>query len=95
MVWGVSCRLIIAADKVLVFEPDKKVSVQFVNAVARSLTASEGARMMRKAKGLKACDTDEDVPEHPFELEMLERALQVATGIFHQTLTLNYSVNKQ
>eukprot|EP00884_Botryococcus_braunii_P004085 jgi/Botrbrau1/13678/Bobra.0378s0009.2 len=82
-------RLIIAADMMLVFGADE-MSRDFADNAGKALSQNKkrGAQVWRNAKrgGRKACDTDEDV-EHPFELEMLERALSHAIGQLEKRFT--------
>lgn len=77
---GFACRAIIAADQVLVFEPKHPSSRRFLKIVVDKLAAYDRTRISRRISGFRAADTDEDVHHHPFELEMLEGALIVATG---------------
>lgn len=75
------CRAIIARDQLLLFEPNSPSSRKFLEIVTPRLAASEGARIMREYRsGRNALDADEDVNQPPFELEMVEGALLVATG---------------
>ncbi|KAK9843496.1 hypothetical protein WJX81_005929, partial [Elliptochloris bilobata] len=75
-------RAIVAAKKCLLFEPASASSRKFLEVAAPRLQANEGARLMREFRGKEPPfgphGDDEDAP--PFELEMMEAALVVATG---------------
>ena len=76
-------RAIIRADKCLLFEPSSACSRKFLDIVCQRLQDHETARSMRGRKYHGALDIifpqDEENPP-PFELEILEAALMVATG---------------
>ena len=75
-----ACRAVIHADKCLLFEPSSASSRKFLDILCDRLR-QEGAP--RPGHGLSSDDdipfpTEEKPP--PFELEVLEAALMVATG---------------
>ena len=76
-------RAIIRADRCLLFEPNSACSRKFLDIVCQRLQDHEAARSMRGRNHNGAQDIifpqDEENPP-PFELEILEAALMVATG---------------
>lgn len=84
-------RAIITADRCLLFEPDSVNSRKLLETVAPRLHSS-ALRRMQRAAGRRPSDAevtdaadaaDEEAPSErifPFELEMVEAALMVATG---------------
>lgn len=78
------CRTIIAADKCLLFEPGSPCSRRFLNLVTPRLAASESLRISQAYRAAHPSSEDADYaqenPPPPFELEMVEGALMVATG---------------
>ena len=76
-------RAIIRADRCLLFEPNSACSRKFLDIVCQRLQDHEAARSMRGRRVHGALDIifpqDEENPP-PFELEILEAALMVATG---------------
>ena len=76
------CRAIIAANQCLLFEPDSPSAQKFREiAIARRQQAAE-ALELRGSRGPEAAPylDDSDVPP-PFELDMLESSLNLATGV--------------
>lgn len=77
-------RTIIAADKCLLFEPSSPCSRKFLNLVTPRLAASESLRISQAYRAAHPSSEDADYaqenPPPPFELEMVEGALMVATG---------------
>lgn len=74
-------RAIISAGKCLLFEPNSSSSRRFLELVTPRLQSNAGELMMRahqQARGINAVVEEPSIP--PFELEMLEGALLVATG---------------
>ena len=75
------CRAIITAHNCLLFEPATPQSKKFLEIVTPRLTASEGARALAEYRRGND-DYEEDESEAPpFELEMIEGAMMVATGL--------------
>jgi hypothetical protein len=75
-------RSVIRADKCLVFEPNSVCSQKFLDIVCPRLQASEGAHKRHQKHGQNAVfSQDEEENSPPFELEILEGALMVATGV--------------
>lgn len=77
-------RAIIAANQCLLFEPDSPSAQKFQEiAIARRQQAAE-ALELRGSRGPEAATylDDSDVPP-PFELDMLESSLILATGAHH------------
>ena len=80
-------RTIVRADKCLLFEPNSPCSRKFLDIVCPRLQDHETARRARAQRllhqhgGLEALPFPEDEERAPpFELEVLEAALMVATG---------------
>jgi hypothetical protein len=77
-------RTIIRADKCLLFEPNSPCSRKFLDIVVPRLQDHEAARRVRSARSyrgeLDVIFPEEDEQAPPFELEILEAALMVATG---------------
>lgn len=74
-------RAIISAGKCLLFEPNSSSSRRFLELVTPRLQSNAGELMIRahqQARGVSAVVEEPSIP--PFELEMLEGALLVATG---------------
>ena len=72
-----SCgRSVIRADKCLLFEPNSVCSQKFLDILCPRLQAAEGHERQQNSM----YPQDEEKPP-PFELEILEAALMVATGI--------------
>ena len=82
------CRAIITGHNCLQFEPATPQSKKFLEIVTPRLTASEGARALAEYRRGND-DYEEDESEAPpFELEMIEGALMVATGLLPSTAFL-------
>mmetsp|Transcript_10253 Transcript_10253/g.30884 ORF Transcript_10253/g.30884 Transcript_10253/m.30884 type:complete len:640 (+) Transcript_10253:142-2061(+) len=93
-------RMILSADKALLFEPSSPSCRRWQDLVLPRLAASDSERAMRalRARGpgpaVATESTDDgdqefDVPDHPpppFELELLEAALMVATNRLDEEL---------
>lgn len=78
-------RTIVRADKCLLFEPNSPCSRKFLDIVCQRLQDHEAARKVRGQAGrysgaLDAMFPPEEDNPPPFELEILEAALMVATG---------------
>ena len=77
-------RTIIRADKCLLFEPNSPCARKFLDIVCPRLQDHEAARRVRSARSyhgeLDVIFPEEDEQAPPFELEILEAALMVATG---------------
>lgn len=77
-------RMIIAAEQSLLFEPNSPCSRKFLEIVSPRLEASDSLRRSRAYRAAHPSSEDADYvqenPPPPFELEMIEGALMVATG---------------
>lgn len=81
-------RAIITAHNCLLFEPSTPQSKKFLEIVTPRLTASEGARALAEYRQGSE-EYEEDASQAPpFELEMIEGALMVATGVTLWTTNL-------
>ena len=79
------CRAIITAHNCLLFEPATPQSKKFLEIVTPRLTASEGARALAEYRRGNDDYEEDDSEAPPFELEMIEGALMVATGLLPLT----------
>ena len=75
-------RAIITAHNCLLFEPQTPQSKKFLEIVTPRLTASEGARALAEYKRSSDDFEEDEVQAPPFELEMIEGAMMVATGLY-------------
>ena len=75
------CRAIITAHSCLLFEPSNNQSKKFLECVTPRLTAKEGARVLAEFRRNHDDYAEGESEQPPFELEMVEGALMVATGI--------------
>ena len=75
------CRAIITAHSCLLFEPSNNQSKKFLECVTPRLTANEGARVLAEFQRTHDDYAEGENEQPPFELEMVEGALMVATGI--------------
>ncbi len=75
------CRAIITAHSCLLFEPSNNQSKKFLECVTPRLTANEGARVLAEFRRNHDDYAEGENEQPPFELEMVEGALMVATGI--------------
>lgn len=74
-------RAIISADKCLLFEPNSQNSKFFLEVITPKLQQAEGRRIMEQYRGAENAYPDEDEDKaYPFELDVVESALIVATG---------------
>eukprot|EP00191_Tetraselmis_sp_GSL018_P013445 CAMPEP_0177587082 /NCGR_PEP_ID=MMETSP0419_2-20121207/5438_1 /TAXON_ID=582737 /ORGANISM="Tetraselmis sp., Strain GSL018" /LENGTH=569 /DNA_ID=CAMNT_0019077061 /DNA_START=238 /DNA_END=1946 /DNA_ORIENTATION=- len=91
-------RLIVAEDRALLFEPSSRASQKFLDIATAHLQQQAGARMIRQftamerpvARGSSCMEEDacdQENPGPPFELEMVEAALIVATGDLDRELS--------
>lgn len=80
------CRAIITAHSCLLFEPSNNQSKKFLECVTPRLTANEGARVLAEFRRNHDDYAEGENEQPPFELEMVEGALMVATGILLLTL---------
>lgn len=87
-----NCRAIITAHNCLLFEPATPQSKKFLEIVTPRLTASEGARALAEYRRGNEDYGDESSEAPPFELEMIEGALMVATGLPYMTSRLAVTV---
>ena len=74
------CRAIITAHNCLLFDPQTPQSKKFLEIVTPRLTASEGARALAEYKRSSDDYEEDEALAPPFELEMIEGAMMVATG---------------
>lgn len=74
------CRAIITAHNCLLFDPQTPQSKKFLEIVTPRLTASEGARALAEYKRSSDDYEEDEALAPPFELEMVEGAMMVATG---------------
>ena len=74
------CRAIITAHSCLLFEPNNPQSKKFLECVTPRLTANEGARVLAEYRRDHDDYSAGESEQPPFELEMVEGALMVATG---------------
>lgn len=77
---GWVCRAIITAHSCLLFEPNNPQSKKFLECVTPRLTANEGARVLAEYRRDHDDYSVGESQDPPFELEMVEGALMVATG---------------
>ena len=77
---NMQCRAIITAHSCLLFEPNNSQSKKFLECVTPRLTANEGARVLAEYRRNHDDYTEGETEQPPFELEMVEGALMVATG---------------
>ena len=75
-------RAIITAHSCLLFEPNTPQSKKFLECVTPRLTANEGARVLAEYRRNHDDYPEGENEQPPFELEMVEGALMVATGIW-------------
>ena len=75
-----SAGAIISADKCALFEPESPSSKKFLEVVTPRLEATEGHRTREPTARTHLDDSYGEDNTPPFELEMLEGALMVATG---------------
>lgn len=73
-------RAIITAHSCLLFEPNNPQSKKFLECVTPRLTANEGARVLAEYRRDHDDYPEGEHEQPPFELEMVEGALMVATG---------------
>lgn len=73
-------RAIITAHSCLLFEPNNPQSKKFLECVTPRLTANEGARVLAEYRRDHDDYPEGESEQPPFELEMVEGALMVATG---------------
>lgn len=73
-------RAIITAHSCLLFEPSNPQSKKFLECVTPRLTANEGARVLAEYRRDHDDYAEGEQEQPPFELEMIEGALMVATG---------------
>ena len=73
-------RAIITAHSCLLFEPNTPQSKKFLECVTPRLTANEGARVLAEYRRNHDDYSEGESEQPPFELEMVEGALMVATG---------------
>ncbi|DBA94685.1 TPA: hypothetical protein ACH3X1_002247 [Trebouxia sp. C0004] len=73
-------RAIITAHSCLLFEPSNNQSKKFLECVTPRLTANEGARVLAEFRRNHDDYAEGENEQPPFELEMVEGALMVATG---------------
>ena len=85
-----ACRAITHANKCLLFEPNSASSRKFLDILVGRLRQENAPRQ-------EHAQSDEDIPfpveeekPPPFELEVLEAALMVATGDDHPCMTCKY-----
>lgn len=75
------CRTIIAPNSVMVFEPDTPSATKFEEiAIARRQQAAEALELRGSNRGLDGY-MDDSEPPAAFELDMLESALILCTGV--------------
>ena len=80
------CRAIVTAHSCLVFEPNNAQSKKFLECVTPRLTANEGARVLAEYRRNHDDYEEGENEQPPFELEMVEGALMVATGAYQLEL---------
>ena len=77
------CRAIITGEHCLLFEPECASSLKFLETIMPRLTTDKNEQRLRQLRRVIE-DEEEDVRPPPFELELAEAALLVATGGQHE-----------